>query len=141
VLGKYRFYIVVLEVSYVFLKPGFKGCTCLARVRHLTVGAGQLVHATFPVFALGVVFLCEVFSDCVVCCECNCYVHVFKYFSNVTGFLPDIREPCRFFLLCMCVEVLFFLLFEFRYVMVWVIFVVGQDLFYGLFFFLSALRE
>ena len=76
------------------------------RVRHLTVEADQLVHATLPVFALGVVFLCEVFSDCVVCCECNCYVRVFKYFSDVTGFLPDIREPCPFFLLCMCVEVL-----------------------------------
>ena len=54
-LGKCRFSIVVLEVSYVFLKPGFEGSTCLARVRHLTVGAGQLVHATFPVFAFGVV--------------------------------------------------------------------------------------
>jgi hypothetical protein len=43
--------------------------------------------------------------------------------------------------LCMCVEVLFFLLFEFRNVTVWVIFVVGQDLFYGLFFFLSALGD
>jgi hypothetical protein len=39
------------------LEPSFEGSTCLARVRHLTVGAGQLVHATFPVFALGVVFL------------------------------------------------------------------------------------
>jgi hypothetical protein len=34
----------------VLLKPGFEGSTCLARVRHLTVGAGQLVHATFSVF-------------------------------------------------------------------------------------------
>jgi hypothetical protein len=41
----------------VFLEPSFEGSTCLARVRHLTVGAGQLVHATFPVFALGVVLL------------------------------------------------------------------------------------
>ena len=32
------------------LIPGFEGATCLARVRHLTVGAGQLVHATFSVF-------------------------------------------------------------------------------------------
>ena len=93
----------------------------------------QLVHATFPVFALGVVFHCEILSDRVVCCECNCYVRVFKYFGDVTGFLPDIHEPCPFFLLCMYVEVLFFLLFEFRYVMVWVVFAVGQDLFYGLF--------
>jgi hypothetical protein len=92
----------------VILKPGFEGATCLARVRHLTVGAGQLVHATFSVFALGTVFLCETFSDCVVCCECNCYVRVFKYFGDVTGFLPDIREPCPFFLLRMYVEVLFF---------------------------------
>jgi hypothetical protein len=114
VLGKCRFSIVVLEVSYVFLEPSFEGSTCLARVRHLTVGVSQLVHATSPVFALGVVFLCEVFSDRIVCCECNCYVRVFKYFSDVTGFLPDIREPCPFFILCMCVAV-----FEFRYVMVW----------------------
>jgi len=139
VLGKCRFSIVVLEVSYVLLESSFEGSTCLARVRHLTVGAGQLVYATFPVFALGIEFLCEVFSDRVVRCECNCYVRVFKNFSDVTGFFPDIRESCPFSLLCMCVVVLFFLLFKFRNVMVWVIFVVGQDLFYGLFFFLSAL--
>jgi len=68
VLGKCRFSIVVLEVSYVLLESSFEGSTCLAHVRHLTVGAGQLVYANFSVFALGVVFLCEVFSDRVVCC-------------------------------------------------------------------------
>ena len=91
-LGKCRFSIVVFEVSYVILKPGFEGATCLARVRHLTVGVDQLVHATFSLFALGIVFFCVAFSDCVVCCECNCYVRVFKYFSDEPGFFPDIHK-------------------------------------------------
>ena len=44
-----------------------------------------------------------------------------------------------FFCVCVCVDALFFLLFVIRCVTVWVVFVVGRDLFYGLFFFLSAL--
>ena len=69
----------------------------------------------------------------IVCCERNCYVRVFKYFGDVTGFFPDIREPCSLFLLRMYVEVLFSFQCVFRYVMIWVVFVVGQDLFYDLF--------
>ena len=126
---------------YVFLEPSFEGSTCLAHVRHLTVGAGQLVYDTFSIFALGIEFLFEVFSYRVVPCECNCYVRAFKNFNNVTGFFPDIRESSPFSHLCMCVKVLFFLLFKFWDVMVWVIFVVGQDLFYGFFFFLPALGD
>ena len=62
-VGKSRFSIVVLEVSYVFLESSSEGSTCLAHVRHLTVAVGQLVYATFSVFALGIEFLFEVFSD------------------------------------------------------------------------------
>jgi hypothetical protein len=58
-LGKCRFSIVVLEVSYVFLEPSFEGSTCLARVRHLTVGAGLLVPATdAQCFLLIIVLTC-----------------------------------------------------------------------------------
>ena len=94
-----------------FLKPCFEGSTCLARVCHLTVGAGQLVYATFPVFALGIV-LFELFG-CIRLCvwwlwNFLCLLSVLLHCSSLI-FLLFISQSCLpppLSLLCVWVVVL-----------------------------------
>jgi hypothetical protein len=127
-------YLKSLACSWNLVLKGLPVCSV-----YIILQSGQVNWYT-PLLTYLYLVLCSFERRCpiVICCERACYVRVPKYFGDVTGFFPDICEP--FFFLHICVGGLFFLLFVSRYVTVWVIFVVGQDLFYGLFFFLSAFR-
>ena len=72
VLGECRSSIVVFKVSHVFFESGLERSTCLSSVRHLAVGAGQLVYSAFIVLTMSLVFHDEAFTDCVVHGKRNC---------------------------------------------------------------------
>ena len=77
-LGKCRSSIVVFKVSHVFLESGLERSTCLSGVRHLAVGACQLVYSAFIVLTFGLVFHGKAFTDCVVRGKRNCCACVFE---------------------------------------------------------------
>jgi len=89
-------YLKSLACSWNLVLKGLPVCPV-----YIILQSGQVNWYT-PLLTYLYLVLCSFERRCpiVICCERACYVRVPKYFGDVTGFFPDIREP---FFFCICV--------------------------------------